>query len=66
MDRVEIGENTVIGSGSLVTKSFPSDVLAYGNPAKIIRNRTKGEKFLKWKQKIFLNYTNKDILSSEI
>ena len=47
MDRVEIGENTVIGSGSLVTKSFPSDVLAYGNPAKIIRNRTKGEKFLK-------------------
>jgi len=47
MDRVEIGENTVIGSGSLVTKSFPSDVLAYGNPDKIIRNRTKGEKFLK-------------------
>lgn len=47
MDRVQIGENTVIGSGSLVTKSFPSNVLAYGNPAKIIRNRTKGEKFLK-------------------
>lgn len=47
MDRLEIGENTVIGSGSLVTKSLPNNVLAYGNPAKIIRNRIKGEKFLK-------------------
>ncbi len=47
MDRLEIGENTVVGSGSLVTKSLPDDVLAYGSPAKIIRNRIKGEKFLK-------------------
>ena len=47
VDRLEIGENTVVGSGSLVTKSLPDNVLVYGNPAKIIRNRTKGEKFLK-------------------
>jgi len=47
MDRIEIGENTVVGSGSLVTKSLPNNVLAYGNPTKIIRNRNKGEKFLK-------------------
>lgn len=47
LDRLEIGENTVVGAGSLVLKSLPSDVLAYGNPAKIIRNRTTGEKFLK-------------------
>jgi sugar O-acyltransferase (sialic acid O-acetyltransferase NeuD family) len=47
MDRIEIGENTVVGSGSLVTKSLPNDVLAYGNPTKIIRSRNKGEKFLK-------------------
>lgn len=47
VDRLEIGENTVIGSGSLVTKSLPDNVLAYGSPAKIIRNRIKGEKFLK-------------------
>jgi sugar O-acyltransferase (sialic acid O-acetyltransferase NeuD family) len=46
-DRVEIGENTVVGAGSLVTKSLPDNVLAYGNPAKIIRNRSNGEKFLK-------------------
>jgi len=47
MDRLNIGENTVVGSGSLVTKDLPDNVLAYGNPAKIIRTRTLGEKFLK-------------------
>jgi sugar O-acyltransferase (sialic acid O-acetyltransferase NeuD family) len=46
-DRVEIGENTVVGAGSLVTKSLPDNVLVYGNPAKVIRNRSNGEKFLK-------------------
>jgi sugar O-acyltransferase (sialic acid O-acetyltransferase NeuD family) len=47
LDRLEIGENTVVGAGSLVLKSLPSNILAYGNPAKIIRNRIIGEKFLK-------------------
>lgn len=47
IDRVEIGENSVIGSGSLVLKSIPNNVLVYGNPAKIIKKRIKGEKFLK-------------------
>jgi sugar O-acyltransferase (sialic acid O-acetyltransferase NeuD family) len=47
VDRLEIGENTVVGSGSLVTKSLPDNVLAYGSPAKVMRNRVKGEKFLK-------------------
>lgn len=46
-DRVKIGFNTVIGSGSVVTKDLPSNVLAYGNPAKIIRTRQLGERFLK-------------------
>ena len=47
MDRIEIGENTVVGSGSLVVKSLPDNVLVYGNPVKIIRERKQGEKFLK-------------------
>ncbi len=47
LDRIEIGENTVVGAGSLVIKSLPDNVLAYGNPAVIIRERQQGEKFLK-------------------
>ncbi len=34
---VTIGDRTVIGSGSVVTKDIPSDVFAAGNPCKIIR-----------------------------
>lgn len=34
---VKIGNRVVIGSGSVVTKDIPDDVLAAGNPCKIIR-----------------------------
>lgn len=34
---VTIGENSVIGAGSLVTRSVPDGVLAAGNPARVIR-----------------------------
>ena len=34
---VEIGEGSVIGAGSVVTKSIPAGVVAVGNPAKIVR-----------------------------
>ena len=46
-DRVTIGENTVVGSGSLVTKDLPDNVLAYGTPAKIVKERELNERFLK-------------------
>ena len=45
-DRTKIGRNSVVGAGSLVVKDLPENVLAYGNPAKIIRLREDGEKFL--------------------
>lgn len=35
---VTIGENTVIGAGSIVTKSIPDRMVAAGNPAKVIRS----------------------------
>lgn len=35
---VSIGENSVIGAGSVVTKSIPADCVAVGNPCKVIRN----------------------------
>lgn len=34
---VTIGDNTVIGAGSVVTKDLPSGVIAAGNPCKVIR-----------------------------
>lgn len=34
---VTIGNNTIIGGGSVVTKNIPSDVVAAGNPCKVIR-----------------------------
>ena len=35
---VTIGDNSVIGAGSVVTKDIPSDVVAVGNPARVIRS----------------------------
>lgn len=34
---VTIGDRTVIGAGSVVTKDIPSDVFAAGNPCRVIR-----------------------------
>ena len=35
---VTIGENSIIGNGSVVTMNIPENVIAAGNPAKVIRN----------------------------
>lgn len=43
---VQIGEHSIIGAGSTVVKNVDSFNVAYGCPAKIIRSRTKGEKYL--------------------
>jgi sugar O-acyltransferase (sialic acid O-acetyltransferase NeuD family) len=47
LDRLKIGKNSVIGSGSLVLKDIPDNVLAHGNPINKIRARVIGEKFFK-------------------
>jgi sugar O-acyltransferase (sialic acid O-acetyltransferase NeuD family) len=38
IDGITIGSNTIIGAGSVVTKNIPDNVIAYGNPCKIIRH----------------------------
>ncbi len=40
---VTIGENTLVGANSIVTKSLPPNVIAAGSPAKVIRNLTPDE-----------------------
>lgn len=37
MPGVTIGDNCVIGAGSIVTKDIPANSLAYGSPCKVIR-----------------------------
>jgi maltose O-acetyltransferase len=34
---VSIGENTVVGAGSIVTRDLPAGVVAHGNPARVAR-----------------------------
>jgi acetyltransferase-like isoleucine patch superfamily enzyme len=36
---IEIGRNALVGAGSLVTRSIPPDVIAYGSPAYVQRDR---------------------------
>ena len=36
LPRVVIGEHSVIGSGSVVTRDIPAGVVAYGNPAQVV------------------------------
>ena len=38
---------SVVGAGSLVLSDVPDNVLVYGSPARIIRSRQPGERFLK-------------------
>ncbi|MCD8127208.1 MAG: sugar O-acetyltransferase, partial [Clostridiales bacterium] len=34
---VTIGDNTVVGAGSVVTKDLPAGVVAVGNPCRVLR-----------------------------
>ncbi len=34
---VKIGDNSIIGAGSVVTKDIPSNVVAVGNPCRVLR-----------------------------
>lgn len=43
---ITIGEHSVIGAGSTVLSNIPSYTVAFGTPAKPIRSRKQGERYL--------------------
>ncbi|MBQ6174878.1 MAG: hypothetical protein IJK28_09665 [Clostridia bacterium] len=49
LGRVHVGDFTLIGAGSMVTKDVPNDVIVAGNPAKVLRAR--GEQELNYLKK---------------
>lgn len=39
LPNIKVGKNTIIGAGSVVTKNIPDNVIAFGIPARIIKNK---------------------------
>lgn len=54
---VTIGDNVVIGAGSVVTKDIPSNVVAVGNPCKVLREIGEHDKEFYFKNKK-INYSD--------
>lgn len=50
---VTIGENSVIGAGSIVTKDIPANVVAVGNPCRILREINERDKEFYYKDRRF-------------
>ena len=50
---VTIGNNVVIGAGSVVTKDIPDNVIAVGNPCRVIREITEEDRKYYYKDKEF-------------
>ncbi|MBQ3229060.1 MAG: sugar O-acetyltransferase, partial [Clostridia bacterium] len=48
---ITIGDNTVIGAGSVVTKDIPENVVAVGNPCRILREINEHDKEYYFKDK---------------
>jgi galactoside O-acetyltransferase len=49
---VTIGKNSVIGAGSVVTKNIPENVVAIGNPCKVLREITERDKQFYYKDRM--------------
>ncbi len=49
---VTIGDNTVIGAGSVVTKDIPANVVAVGNPCRVLREIGERDKIYYYKDKV--------------
>lgn len=52
---ITIGDNVVVGAGSVVTKDLPDNVIAVGNPCKILREVNEHDKEFYFKERRFDN-----------
>jgi len=43
---ISIGHDTLVGAGAVVTEDIPDNVVAYGVPCRVIRERKPGEKYI--------------------
>ena len=50
---ITIGDNVVIGAGSVVTKDIPPNVVAVGNPCRVVRDMSDKDKLYYYKQQAF-------------
>ena len=50
---VTIGNNVVIGAGSVVSKDIPDNMIAVGNPCRVIREITDEDRIYYFKKKKF-------------
>lgn len=53
MPGVTIGDNVVIGAGSVVTKDLPDNVIAVGNPCRVVREITEADRNYYYKDRKF-------------
>lgn len=58
---VTIGDNVVIGAGSVVTKSIPANMIAAGNPCRVIREIVEEDRQYYYRQQKFDDISWADI-----
>jgi sugar O-acyltransferase (sialic acid O-acetyltransferase NeuD family) len=63
IENIRIGSQSVIGAGSLVLMNIPDRVVVFGRPARIVRSRHEGERYLAGSQnesslQPLVNYTS--------
>ena len=51
MPGVTIGDNSVIGAGSVVTKDIPANVVAVGNPCRVLRELGEHDREFYWRNR---------------
>jgi Acetyltransferase (isoleucine patch superfamily) len=54
---VTIGENSIVGAGAVVTRDIPPNIIAAGNPARVVKEIDPGREMITRKA-IFANYKN--------